>query len=79
MRGDRQAGVLESSDDSSGLGIFTRYGCLEKIELRQWPALLVQVDEAGKGLVYRREGEGKRIGEYELCLVGAVPAQLGEV
>jgi len=30
------------------------------------------------GLVYRREGEGKRIGEYELCLVGAIPAQMGE-
>lgn len=26
------------------------------------------------GLVYRREGEGKRVGEYELCLVGAVQA-----
>lgn len=29
------------------------------------------------GLVYRRSGNGKRIGESELCLVGAVPAQLG--
>lgn len=29
------------------------------------------------GLAYRREGEGKRIGESELCLAGAVPAQLG--
>lgn len=29
-----------------------------------------------RGLVYRREGEGMRIGEYELCLVGAVPAML---
>ena len=26
-----------------------------------------------KGLVYRREGHGERIGEYELCLAGAVP------
>jgi lysozyme len=25
------------------------------------------------GLVYRREGEGGRVGEYELCLAGAVP------
>lgn len=30
-----------------------------------------------QGLVNRREGEGNRIGEYELCLVGAVPRQLG--
>lgn len=30
-----------------------------------------------KGLQYRREGEGSRIGSYELCLVGAVPAELG--
>lgn len=30
-----------------------------------------------KGLQYRREGEGSRIGSYELCLVGAVPADLG--
>lgn len=30
-----------------------------------------------RGLVNRREGEGDRIGEYELCLAGAVPAQLG--
>ena len=29
------------------------------------------------GLVYRREGEGKRVGESELCLAGAVPAQIG--
>ena len=28
------------------------------------------------GLQYRREGEGRRIGESELCLVGAVPAQM---
>lgn len=27
------------------------------------------------GLVYRREGKDVRIGEYELCLVGAIPAQ----
>lgn len=25
------------------------------------------------GLVFRREGEGVRVGEYELCLAGAVP------
>lgn len=30
-----------------------------------------------QGLINRREGEGDRIGEYELCLVGAVPRQLG--
>lgn len=30
------------------------------------------------GLVYRREGEGRRIGEAELCLAGAVPAQLDQ-
>lgn len=30
-----------------------------------------------RGLQFRREGDGARIGEYELCLVGAVPAQLG--
>lgn len=29
------------------------------------------------GLVYRREGDGKRLGEYEICLAGAVPAELG--
>ncbi|MCW2411996.1 MULTISPECIES: glycoside hydrolase family protein [unclassified Sphingobium] len=29
------------------------------------------------GLVYRREGKDRRIGEYELCMVGAVPAELG--
>lgn len=29
------------------------------------------------GLIFRREGEGTRVGEYELCLVGAVPADLG--
>lgn len=29
------------------------------------------------GLVYRRQGEGKRIGESELCLAGAVPEALG--
>lgn len=28
------------------------------------------------GLQYRRDGEAKRIGERELCLVGAVPASL---
>lgn len=28
------------------------------------------------GLQYRREGEGSRIGESELCLAGAVPAEL---
>ena len=28
------------------------------------------------GLQYRREGEGRRIGEAELCLAGAVPAQM---
>lgn len=28
------------------------------------------------GLQYRREGEGRRIGEAELCLVGAVPKQM---
>lgn len=28
------------------------------------------------GLQYRREGDGKRIGESELCLVGAIPAQM---
>lgn len=27
------------------------------------------------GLVYRREGEGGRVGEYELCLAGAVPKE----
>lgn len=32
-----------------------------------------------RGLVFRREGEGNRIGEYELCLAGAVPAQLGRL
>lgn len=31
-----------------------------------------------KGLVYRREGHLERIGEYELCLAGAVPAQLAK-
>lgn len=30
-----------------------------------------------RGLVNRREGDGSRIGESELCLVGAIPAQLG--
>jgi lysozyme len=29
------------------------------------------------GLVYRRNGEGKRIGETELCFAGAVPRTLG--
>jgi GH24 family phage-related lysozyme (muramidase) len=29
------------------------------------------------GLVNRREGDGRRIGEYELCLAGAIPADLG--
>jgi lysozyme len=29
------------------------------------------------GLVYRREGHLERIGEYELCLAGAVPFQIG--
>ncbi len=29
------------------------------------------------GLIYRRDGKEERIGEVELCLVGAVPAQLG--
>lgn len=28
------------------------------------------------GLVNRREGKGERLGEYEICLVGAVPASL---
>lgn len=28
------------------------------------------------GLVYRRDGEGKRLGEREICLAGAVPWQL---
>lgn len=28
------------------------------------------------GLVYRREGKLERIGEYELCLAGAVPFQI---
>lgn len=28
------------------------------------------------GLQYRREGKGERIGESELCLVGAIPAQM---
>lgn len=31
------------------------------------------------GLQYRREGEGRRIGEAELCLVGAVPKQMETV
>lgn len=39
-------------------------------------------DKAGgktvRGLQFRRQGEGVRIGEYELCLVGAVPAELGK-
>lgn len=39
-----------------------------------------QYKYAGKrvitGLVYRREGKLERIGEYELCLAGAVPFQL---
>ena len=30
-----------------------------------------------RGLVFRRNGHEDRIGERELCLVGAVPAQLG--
>lgn len=30
------------------------------------------------GLVYRREGHLQRIGEYELCIAGAVPAELQE-
>lgn len=38
-------------------------------------------DKAGgkvvRGLQFRRQGEGARIGEYELCLVGAVPIDLG--
>lgn len=29
-----------------------------------------------RGLTYRRNGEGKRIGERELCLAGAVPVDL---
>lgn len=37
-------------------------------------------DKAGgrtvRGLQFRRQGEGARLGEYELCLVGAVPAEL---
>lgn len=39
-------------------------------------------DKAGgrivRGLQFRRQGEGARIGEYELCLVGAVPAELAK-
>lgn len=39
-------------------------------------------DKAGgkvvRGLQFRRQGEGTRIGEYELCLVGAVPADLAK-
>ena len=31
------------------------------------------------GLVYRREGKLNRIGEYELCLVDAVPAAMGAI
>lgn len=30
-----------------------------------------------QGLIFRRDGKDQRIGEVELCLVGAVPAQLG--
>lgn len=30
-----------------------------------------------QGLVYRREGHDERIGEYELCIVGAIPVQFG--
>ncbi|WP_343347686.1 lysozyme [Sphingomicrobium sp. XHP0239] len=30
-----------------------------------------------QGLVNRREGHGATIGEYELCLVGAIPRQIG--
>lgn len=30
-----------------------------------------------QGLLFRRQGKDERIGEIELCLVGAVPAQLG--
>lgn len=30
-----------------------------------------------QGLIFRRDGKDERIGEVELCLVGAVPAQLG--
>ena len=30
-----------------------------------------------RGLQFRREGDGARIGEYEMCLVGAVQADLG--
>jgi len=37
-------------------------------------------DKAGgrvvRGLVFRRHGEGERIGEHELCVVGAVPREL---
>lgn len=29
------------------------------------------------GLVARREGKNERLGEYEVCLVGAVPKELG--
>lgn len=29
------------------------------------------------GLIFRREGKDERIGEYELCVVGAVPAAMG--
>ncbi len=32
-----------------------------------------------KGLVYRREGNLTRIGEYELCLADAVPAAMGAI
>lgn len=31
-----------------------------------------------RGLIFRREGEGNRIGEYELCIAGAVPEQLND-
>ena len=29
-----------------------------------------------RGLQFRREGEGTRIGEYELCVAGAIPVTL---
>ena len=31
------------------------------------------------GLIYRREGKDERIGEYELCIAGAVPMAMGRV
>lgn len=30
-----------------------------------------------QGLLFRRQGKDERLGEIEICLVGAVPAQLG--